>query len=160
MLQRSHARFESVSSPDNTNNVSPTVLVVDDEPDVLRLIQSILSEEGYEVITAKSADAAIKAWEKLDRKPDLVLTDVVMPGMSGPMMIDHLLQSEPELRVLFMSGYDERQVVQRYVVERGYRLISKPFTVKSLRSAIQAVLKPKDGNDKPNAKEPKKGPAH
>jgi len=99
------------------------VLVVDDEPDVLRLIQSILSEEGYEVITAKSADAAIKAWEKLDRKPDLVLTDVVMPGMSGPMMIDHLLQSEPELRVLFMSGYDERQVVQRYVVERGYRLI-------------------------------------
>ena len=136
------------------------MLVVDDEPDVLRLIQSILSEEGYEVVPAKTADAAIKVWEKLDRKPDLVLTDVVMPGMSGPMLIDHLLQSEPELRVLFMSGYDERQVVQRYVVERGYRLISKPFTVKSLRAAIQAALKPKDGDGKAQTKEPKKGPAH
>ena len=160
MLSRSHARFESVSSPDNTKNVSASVLVVDDEPDVLRLVQSILSEEGYEVIPAKSADAAIKAYEKLDQKPDLILTDVVMPGMSGPMLIDHLLQSEPELRVLFMSGYDERQVVQRYVVERGYRLISKPFTVKALRSAIQAILKPKDGDGKPQAKEPKKGPAN
>lgn len=149
-----------MSSPDNSNQVSPTVLVVDDEPDVLRLVQSILTEEGYEVIPAKTADAAINTWEKLERKPDLVLTDVVMPGMSGPMLIDHLLQSEPDLRVLFMSGYDERQVVQRYVVERGYQLISKPFTVKSLRSAIQTALKPRDENGKPAAKDLRKGPAH
>jgi two-component system cell cycle sensor histidine kinase/response regulator CckA len=132
------------------------VLVVDDEADVLRLIQSILIEEGYEVVSAKTANAAIRAYEKLDRKPDLLLTDVVMPGMSGPMLVDHLLQAEPNLRVLFMSGYDERQVVQRYVVERGYRLITKPFTVKSLRTAVQAVLKQKNGS----GKEAKKGPGN
>jgi FixJ family two-component response regulator len=65
-----------------------------------------------------------------------------MPGMSGPMLADQLLQKDPELKILFMSGYDDRHVVQRYVVERGFRLISKPFTVKSLRAAIQAVFKP------------------
>jgi len=117
-------------------------MVVDDEPDVLRLIDSILNEEGFEVIQAKSADAAIEAFSGLDRSPDLLLTDVVMPGMSGPMLADELLQKNPALRVLFMSGYDDRHVVQRYVVERGFRLISKPFTVKSLRAAIQAALMP------------------
>jgi len=141
-----HARFDSVSSPESSNPnhptaLVPTVLVVDDEPDVLRLIQSILTEDGFEVVSAKSADAAIKAFEQLGRRPDLLLTDVVMPGMSGPMLVDHLLQVEPELRVLFMSGYDDRQVAQRYVVERGFRLISKPFTIKALRAAIKAVIK-------------------
>jgi two-component system cell cycle sensor histidine kinase/response regulator CckA len=135
------ARFDSVSPNDSSNTASRTVLVVDDEPDVLRLIQSILTEEGYEVIAAKSADSAIKAFERLGRPPDLLLTDVVMPGMSGPMLVDHLLQVEPHLKVLFMSAYDDRQVVQRYVVEKGFRLIAKPFTIKALRTVIEATLK-------------------
>jgi two-component system, cell cycle sensor histidine kinase and response regulator CckA len=151
-----HARFDSVSSPESSSSVNPTVLVVDDEPDVLRLIQSILTEDGFEVVTAKTADGAIEAFERLGRCPDLLLTDVVMPGMSGPMLVDHLLQVEPDLKVLFMSGYDDRQVVQRYVVERGFRLISKPFTVKSLRAAIKAVIKAPDTS----GTDGKKGPAN
>ena len=131
-----------MSSSENSAQANGTILVVDDEPDVLRLIDSILNEEGFEVIQAKSADAAIKAFDKLGHSPDLLLTDVVMPGMSGPMLADQLLQKDPDLRILFMSGYDDRHVVQRYVVERGFRLISKPFTVKSLRAAIHAVFKP------------------
>jgi len=119
----------------------PTVLIVDDDADVLRLLQSILSEGGYEVIAAKNSDAAIKAFER--RKPDLLLTDVVMPGMSGPMLVDHLRGLAPDLKVLFMSGYDDRHVVQRYVVDKGFQLIAKPFTVKSLRLAIhEAFQKP------------------
>ena len=114
---------------------------MDDEPDVLRLLQSILTEEGYEVIAAKSGDGAIKAFERLDRPPDLVLTDVVMPGMSGPMLVDHLRRLEPDLKVLFMSGYDDRQVVRHYVLEKGFHLIPKPFTVKSLRQAIDSIIK-------------------
>ena len=120
--------------------VAKTVLVVDDEPDMLRLVEAILVEQGYEVIVAKGSDTAIRTFEKLTRKPDLVLTDVVMPGMSGPMMIDHLLSIEPNLRVLFMSGYDDRQVVQRYVVEKGFALIPKPFTLQSLGAFVKDVL--------------------
>lgn len=117
-----------------------TLLVVDDEPDVLRLIQSILTEEGYEIITATNAERAIEAFGKLPAPPDLVLTDVVMPGMSGPMLVDHLMGIEPHLKVLFMSGFDDRQVVQRYVIEKGFHLIPKPFTIKKLRATIDEAL--------------------
>jgi DNA-binding NtrC family response regulator len=116
------------------------VLVVDDEPDMLRLVEAILVEQGYEVTVAKGSDAAIRVFEQMTRKPDLVLTDVVMPGMSGPMMVDHMLSVEPNLRVLFMSGYDDRQVVQRYVVEKGFALIPKPFTLKRLGDFVRNVL--------------------
>jgi two-component system cell cycle sensor histidine kinase/response regulator CckA len=115
-------------------------LVVDDEPDVLRLVEAILSEQGYSVVLAKGADNAIRMFERMTRKPDLILTDVVMPGMSGPMMVDHLLQTDPKIRVLFMSGYDDRQVVQKYVVEKGFALIAKPFTLQRLGAVVKDVL--------------------
>jgi two-component system, cell cycle sensor histidine kinase and response regulator CckA len=117
-----------------------TILVVDDEPNVLQLVASILEEAGYIVIGASSADGAIKAFDKLARRPDLLLTDVVMPGMSGPMLVDQLLTKQPGLKVLFMSGYDDRQVVQRYVVEKGFRLLAKPFSLNGLRSAVEAEI--------------------
>jgi two-component system, cell cycle sensor histidine kinase and response regulator CckA len=115
-------------------------LVVDDEPNVLQLVQSILEEAGYKVLAAGSADSAIKAFDKMARHPDLLLTDVVMPGMSGPMLVDQLLAKQPSLKVLFMSGYDDRQVVQRYVVEKGFRLLAKPFSLNGLRSAVEAEI--------------------
>jgi len=117
-----------------------SVLVVDDEADVLRLMQRILSEEGYEVSTARSAEAAIQAFETMPRHPDLLLTDVVMPGMSGPMLVDRLRAIDPALKVLFMSGYDETHVVRHYVVEQGFRLIPKPFTAKALRQMIEGIF--------------------
>jgi CheY-like chemotaxis protein len=120
---------------------SATVLIVDDEPEILRLLQSILTEKGYEVITAKNADSAIQAFGHLARCPDLLLVDVVMPGMSGPMLAEHLRRIEPDLKVLFMSGYDDHHVVQRYVRDKGFHLISKPFTVNSLQQAIDVVMK-------------------
>jgi two-component system cell cycle sensor histidine kinase/response regulator CckA len=117
-----------------------TVLVVDDEADMLRLVEAILTEQGYKVLLAKGADTAIKTFERMQPKPDLILTDVVMPGMSGPMLVDHLLTIDPAIKVLFMSGYDDRQVVQRYVVEKGFSLVPKPFTLQRLSAAVQDVL--------------------
>jgi len=115
-------------------------MVVDDEADLLRFLQSVLTEDGYEVIAAKNADTAIQAFDRLARCPDLLLVDVVMPGMSGPMLVERLRGIEPELKVLFMSGFDDRQVVQRYVLEKGFQLIHKPFTVNSLRQTIEDVV--------------------
>ncbi len=125
--------------PDSADGAK-VVLVVDDETDVLRLVESILADQGYEVVAASGAESAIQFIESTPRRPDLVLADVVMPGMSGPMLVDQLLGRNPELRILFMSGYDDRQVVQKYVIERGFRLIPKPFTAKALRTAIKDVL--------------------
>jgi two-component system cell cycle sensor histidine kinase/response regulator CckA len=127
-----------VNTPADPSAGNKVVLVVDDEADILKLVLSILPDRGYEVMPASSAESAMELFES--RRPDLVLADVVMPGTSGPMLVDRLLARDPELRILFMSGYDDRQVVQKYVVEKGFRLIPKPFTIKSLLSAIKDVL--------------------
>lgn len=119
---------------------TPTILIVDDEPDVLRVAQTVLTKDGFEVILAKGTDSAISAFHRLNPKPVLLLTDVVMPGMSGPMLADRLLADTPELRVLFMSGYDETQVVQKYVVDRGFALLAKPFTPQKLSEAVKDAL--------------------
>jgi two-component system, cell cycle sensor histidine kinase and response regulator CckA len=73
-------------------------------------------------------------------RPDLLITDVVMPGLSGPVLADRLLAMEPNLKVLFMTGYDDRQVVRKYVVDKGYQIIVKPFTIQTLRQTIESVL--------------------
>ena len=130
----------SVGTEANPRVAAKTILVVDDEPDILRLIDTVLSARGYIVVLAKGADNAIKHFERMSKLPDLVLTDVVMPGTSGPMMVDHLLTIDPNIRVLFMSGYDERQIVQKYVVEKGFVLLPKPFTPAALASTVRDVL--------------------
>jgi two-component system cell cycle sensor histidine kinase/response regulator CckA len=116
------------------------VLVVDDERDVLRLIETILGGAGYELVTANGAEEAIRQFEAMSPPPDLLITDVVMPGMSGPMLVNRLRASAPDLRVLFMSGYDHSQVVQQYVVQQGFDLIPKPFTGRALQAAIKKTL--------------------
>jgi DNA-binding NtrC family response regulator len=117
-----------------------TILIVDDEADILRVLERGLTQDGFHVKTARSADAAIQTFTAMSPRPDLLIADVVMPGMSGPMLAERLRTIEPGLRILFMSGYDSTNVVRRYVVERGFSLMAKPFTVAALKVTIQAVL--------------------
>ena len=120
-----------------------TILVVDDEPEVRKLVGAMVSRQGYNVLTADSGDHAIKVFQNQKGKVDLLLTDVVAPGMSGPMLADKLCAMQPGLRVLFMSGYDSTQVVQHYVVEKGYALLPKPFTVEELAQKVEEVFSQK-----------------
>ncbi len=118
----------------------PTVLVVDDEVEVRKLVGAMLVREGFEVVVSDSGEHALRAYEKTTKHIDLLLTDVVSPGMSGPILADRLLDKQDDLRVLFMSGYDGTQVVQHYVVERGFSLLVKPFTLEQLRVKVRQVL--------------------
>ena len=117
-----------------------TILVVDDEPEVRKLVGAMVTRQGYNVLTADSGEHAITLVKNLKTPIDLLLTDVVAPGMSGPILADKLVERQPGLRVLFMSGYDHTQVVQRFVVERGYALLHKPFTAEELGRRVAAVL--------------------
>jgi len=132
------------SETKNNQNTPPakrqTVLVVDDEQDLRSLVANVLTEYGYKVVTASSGAKAVALIEKMEAPPDLMLTDVVMPGMSGPMLADQLLAKFSSARVLFMSGFDERQVVQRYVVEKGFTLITKPFQLHNLCAAVKKAI--------------------
>ncbi len=119
----------------------PTILVVDDEPEIRKLVSAMLSRSGYQIILADTGEQAIKLFRKQAKSIDLLLTDVVAPGMAGPTLADQLTELKPDLRVLFMSGYDNRQVVQKYVVEKGSLLLTKPFTLKQLEAKVAEALK-------------------
>ena len=116
-----------------------TILVVDDEPEIRKLVTAMLTRNGYRVLTADSGDNAIRLFRN-NPHVDLLLTDVVAPGMSGPMIADEIAGLRPDIKVVFMSGYDNTQVVQRYVVEKGYSLLIKPFTMEQLATMVRDVL--------------------
>jgi two-component system, cell cycle sensor histidine kinase and response regulator CckA len=116
-----------------------TIMVVDDEPEVRKLVGAMVSNFGYTVLTADSGEHALTLY-KNNHPLDLLITDVIAPGMSGPMLADKLTEMQPDLKVLYISGYDNTHVVQKYVVERGHKLLSKPFTVDELQSTVKDML--------------------
>src|SRR5579872_2071764 len=106
-----------------------TILVVDDEPEIRKLVGAMVNQSGHTAITADSGEHALTLYKKLKDPLELLITDVVQPGMSGPMLADKLSALQPDLKVLYISGYDNTHVVQKYVVEKGHALLPKPFTV-------------------------------
>jgi YesN/AraC family two-component response regulator len=92
------------------------------------------------VVTASNGERAIEKVRKMSSAPDLLLTDVVMPGLSGPMIAEQLREQFPTLKILFISAFEDRQVVRRYVKDPGYELISKPFHIEELSLKVQQLL--------------------
>lgn len=121
---------------------SNTVLVVDDEPEIRKLVAAMVGQFGYQTLTADSGEHAMRLYKNHGQPLALLITDVVAPGMSGPMLADKLGELQPDLKVLYISGYDNTHVVQKYVVERGHALLAKPFTVDELRRKMGELLKP------------------
>lgn len=116
---------------------APTVLVVDDEPDVRALVAEVLRASGYEVLTAEDGVAALELMA--DRPPvDLLVTDVLMPRLGGPELADEMTQRDPGTRVLFVSG--DAVLDQGRERLRGARLLSKPLGRAELLDAVHAAL--------------------
>jgi two-component system cell cycle sensor histidine kinase/response regulator CckA len=118
-----------------------TVMVVDDEPEVRKLVGAMVTQFGYAVLTADSGDHALTIYKHHKAPIELLITDVIAPGMSGPMLADKLSAIQPDLKVLYISGYDNTHVVQTYVVEKGHALLAKPFTMEELQAKITELLR-------------------
>ncbi|MBW3553530.1 MAG: response regulator [Gemmatimonadetes bacterium] len=116
------------------------VLVVEDEPRVRQLVAKVLRRRGFVVLEAGDAEAALRLFG--DQAPDiaLLLTDVVMPGMSGPQLADSLAAAHPQLKVIFMSGFDEDELAVRGVGGLGAAYLTKPFTPDVLTMIVEGVL--------------------
>ena len=115
---------------------SETVLVVDDDPAVLRLERETLEINGYRVLVAGGAEEAI-ALAAGEERIDLLLTDVMMPGMTGPQLAKHLLQGQESLPIVYVTGYADRTLVNE---AGGGRLLAKPFAPRELVATVRSVL--------------------
>jgi DNA-binding response OmpR family regulator len=117
-----------------------TVLLVEDEEQILRLGRRILERLGYTVLTAATPEAALAAAERHAAPIELLITDVVMPGMNGRVLRDKLRQSRPAMGCLLMSGYTADVIAHHGVLDEGMDFLQKPFTTHALTEKVRAVL--------------------
>jgi hypothetical protein len=119
-----------------------TILLAEDEQDVREVAREFLESGGYTVIEARDGAEALKKVEKHQGAIDLLITDMVMPGMTGQDLTARLLQARPGIRVLYMSGYSERAAAESTWGNSSMRLLSKPFSRWALLRAVHEILKP------------------
>ena len=117
-----------------------TILLVEDEPEVRRVCALTLRGLGYQVVVADDAEHAIKICASSEQRVHAVLTDVVMPGISGVALVERLRGLRHGLRVLFMSGYTDRQIVDASTLNASAAFIHKPFTPDALGKQLRALL--------------------
>jgi signal transduction histidine kinase/CheY-like chemotaxis protein len=117
-----------------------TVLVVEDEADVRGITRTMLELHGYRVLEAGSGEEALEIYERQEGPIQLLLTDVVMPGMSGPELAQQLTRLHLKLKVLYMSGYTDDAILRYGVTELGTAFLQKPFTADTLAWKVREVL--------------------
>jgi len=121
-------------------DTAATILAVDDDGVVLGLLGEILRQAGYRVLLADGGWSAIQAYEESPERVHLLLTDVIMPDLTGPVVAERLLSRQPDLQVLFISGFHDADLVQRFVTRKGFALLPKPFTVEGLLRVVRESL--------------------
>jgi CheY-like chemotaxis protein len=117
-----------------------TILLVEDDAAVRRMVRVVLERAGYRVLEASSGPAAIECAARELGPIAVVLTDVIMPKMSGKELADRLVATRPTLRVLYASGYTDDSVVHHGVLDQGVNFLQKPITAASLLSKLDEIL--------------------
>lgn len=130
---------ESKTSDKNLNG-SETILVVEDEENVRQVICETLRSHGYKLLEAPHGGTALLSCEQHKGEIDLMLTDVVMPEMSGGDLVNHLMSHYPKMKILCMSGYTDDKIVHHGVLDEKVEFIQKPFTTVALAQRIRKVL--------------------
>jgi PAS domain S-box-containing protein len=134
------------AKPDPTTRTTPpaaqgeTILVVEDEPAMRMVTRRILEGSGYHVIEAPGGEEALRIVAEHTGKIDLVLTDIIMPGLSGAALAEHLLRQHPTLRILYMSGYTDDQVIRHGLRQEKTHFLQKPFEAEQLTRRVREVL--------------------
>lgn len=126
-----------------------TILVVEDDEQVRRYIVETLVDLNYQVIEARDAIQATEVFNRFGQTIDLLLSDVVMPGKNGRILSEELVRQNPELKVLFMTGYSRDALVHHGRLDAGVSLLQKPVTQRDLAKGLRALLKGSAGRQSP-----------
>lgn len=130
---------KKVVSADPTHGTE-TILVVEDEPEVRFLVCETLRSKGYFILDAPGGETALEVCEEYNQRIDLLLTDVVMPRMSGAELFEQLKKVFPDIKVLYMSGYTDYAIVHHGVLDENIAFIQKPFVPDTLGRKVRDVL--------------------
>lgn len=133
-----------------------TVLVVEDDNQVRSVAAMVLEVSGYDVLTAANGGEALLLCEQFKSKIDLLLTDMIMPGMGGQELSKRLLRLRPGTRVVYMSGYSENANIHHGVIEEGSDFIEKPFSPEVLTRRIREVLDTPRNRDNADRRDPRR----
>jgi signal transduction histidine kinase len=143
-LPRDESGAASIDTPSparaSFDNLEAKILVVEDDPGVRSFVVSAVRELGFDVVEADSAAVALEQLEQ-DLSISLLLTDVVMPGATGRELADELASLRPHLPVVYMTGYTRNAIVHNGALDRGTRLLTKPFTLAELDRELNAALR-------------------
>ncbi len=139
---RVHAEVESLVKKVEKELITgnETLVLVEDEPMVRKLGERALVRHGYKVYAYPDGDHALEELKALDAKVDLLITDVVMPGVSGKVLAEKVREMRPGTKVLFTSGYTEDAIAHHGVLDEGIQFIGKPFTPRKLAEKVREVL--------------------
>jgi two-component system, cell cycle sensor histidine kinase and response regulator CckA len=133
-------QFSPVQALEREKGGSETVLLVEDEDSVRELVRETLITRGYKVLEAEDGEAGLRVAESYSDRIDLLITDVVMPGIGGRELVKRLLPLRPEIGVLYLSGYTEDAIMHHGALEPGTSFLQKPFTLQGLARKVREVL--------------------
>jgi len=134
------SEFPNAGNGDRAESMRQTILLVEDEEMVRGLMCEVLEREGYEVLPCSHPKEGIEVSQRHGGRIDLLLTDVVMPGMNGREMANRILETLPELQVVFMSGYAEHVLMQEGEMDTHFEYLQKPFTLQTLTRKLAQLL--------------------
>jgi two-component system cell cycle sensor histidine kinase/response regulator CckA len=134
------AEKQTAATGDSALGGSETILLVEDEESVRQLVRDTLAAKGYRVLEAESGESGLNVAAAYSGNIDLIITDVMMPGMSGRELVKNLSQSRPQSKVLYLSGYTEDAILSDGTIESGTAFLQKPFSLQNLSRKIRELL--------------------
>jgi CheY-like chemotaxis protein len=139
-LEQDVVHIHKERTPIDVLKGSETVLLVEDDDKLLELTEKILRLYGYRVLKAQDGEEALKVHEEHEGFIQVMVTDIVMPKMSGRELAERLQSVRPEMKVLYMSGYTDNAIVHHQILDSKLSFLQKPFTPEGLGSKVREVL--------------------
>jgi two-component system, cell cycle sensor histidine kinase and response regulator CckA len=138
-LQEAHPIFAPLETPDQISK--PTILLVEDDADVRALLSTYFDRSGYRLLEAEHGEEALQVSELYEGNIDLLITDMMMPVMSGPHLVEAIAAERPETRALMISGRPPDPATLREFTRQGVRFLQKPFRSTELLQLVEQILK-------------------